>query len=48
VRKVTADDVLVAARTYLRPENRTTGVLIPDPPVAKPSGAEQLPKGTIN
>src|SRR5215470_3918901 len=48
VRKVTADDVLVAARTYLRPENRTTGVLIPDPPVAKPGGAEQLPKGTIN
>jgi zinc protease len=48
VRAVTPDDVLRAARTYLRAENRTTGVLIPDPPVRGPSGADQIPKGMIN
>jgi len=48
VRAVTAADVLRAARTYLRPENRTTAVLVPDPPVAAPTGADRVPKGMIN
>jgi zinc protease len=47
VRAVTADDVWRAAHTYLRPDNRTTAVLTPDPPVTKPSGAEAMPKGQI-
>jgi zinc protease len=48
VRAVTADDVLRVARTYLRPTNRTTAVLIPDPPVAGPSAPQPLPRGAIN
>jgi zinc protease len=48
VREVTADDVWRAARVYLQPDNRTTAVLIPDPPVAHPTGAERIPKGAIN
>ncbi|MGH7789728.1 MAG: M16 family metallopeptidase [Candidatus Binatia bacterium] len=48
VRAVTAADVLRVARTYLRPENRTTGVLVPDPPVAGPGGADPLPQGAVN
>jgi zinc protease len=48
LRAVTADDVVRVARTYLRPENRTTGVLIPDPPVSSPSGADALPQGAIH
>jgi zinc protease len=48
IRAVTVDDVLRVARTYLRADNRTTGVLIPDPPVQAPRGADQIPKGMIN
>jgi zinc protease len=48
VRKVTADDVRNAARTYLNAENRTTAVLIPDPPVSAPTGAEPMPQGAIH
>ena len=48
VRAVTADDVVRVARAYLRAENRTTGVLIPDPPVSKPSAAEAIPQGAIH
>ena len=47
VRGVTADDVWRAAHTYLRPDNRTTAVLTPDPPVTKPTGAEAMPRGQI-
>jgi zinc protease len=48
VRAVTADDVVRVARAYLRAENRTTGVLIPDPPVSKPGAAEAIPQGAIH
>ncbi len=48
VRAVTGADVLRVARTHLRPENRTTAVLIPDPPVSKPTGADQPPTGAIH
>jgi zinc protease len=48
IRAVTADDIVRVARSYLRPENRTTGVLIPDPAVSKPGAPEQLPSGTIH
>jgi zinc protease len=48
VRAVTADDVVRVARAYLRAENRTTSVLIPDPPVSAPTGAEAIPQGSIH
>jgi zinc protease len=48
IRAVTADDVVRVAGAYLRAENRTTGVLIPDPPVSKPSAAEAIPQGAIH
>jgi zinc protease len=48
VRAVTADDVVRVAHAYLRAENRTTSVLIPDPPVSRPSGAEAIPQGAIH
>jgi zinc protease len=47
VRAVTAADVLRVARSYLREENRTTGVLIPDPPVSAPGMPEQAPAGGV-
>jgi zinc protease len=47
VRAVTAADVLRVANTYLRPENRTTAVLIPDPPVSALPGADHVPSGPI-
>ena len=48
VRAVTAADVLRVAQTYLRPTNRTTAVLIPDPPVSGPSAPQAHPHGAIN
>jgi len=48
IRAVTADDVARVARTYLNRDNRTVGVLIPDPPVSKPGGADQVPHGPIS
>lgn len=48
VRAVTADDVWRAARIYLQPDNRTTAVLIPDPPVTHPTGSDQAPRGAVN
>ncbi|MDX2170696.1 MAG: pitrilysin family protein [Deltaproteobacteria bacterium] len=47
VRAVTAADVQRVAQTYLRPENRTTAVLIPDPPVAGPVGGPP-PSGPLH
>jgi zinc protease len=47
IRAVTADDVQRVANTYLREENRTTAVLIPDPPVAA-GPPEQAPSGGIH
>lgn len=47
VRAVTAADVQRVANTYLRPENRTTAVLIPDPPVAAPIGGAP-PSGPLH
>ena len=48
VRAVTAADVLRVAQAYLRPTNRTTAVLIPDPPVSGPSAPQAHPHGAIN
>ena len=48
VRAVTGADVLRVARTYLRPENRTTAVLVPDPPVAGPLGAAGAPSDSLH
>jgi zinc protease len=48
VRAVTADDVWRVARIYLQPDNRTTAVLIPDPPVTHPTGSDQAPRGAVN
>ena len=48
VRAVTAADVLRVAQTYLRSTNRTTAVLIPDPPVSGPSAPQAHPHGAIN
>jgi zinc protease len=48
IRAITADDIVRVAHTYLRPENRTTGVLIPDPPVSRPGGADELPSGSVH
>ena len=48
VRAVTAADVLRVAQAYLRPTNRTTAVLIPDPPVSGPSAPQGPPHGAIN
>jgi hypothetical protein len=48
VRAVTADDVLRVAQTYLRSTNRTTAVLVPDPPVSGPSAPQAAPHGAIN
>jgi zinc protease len=48
VRAVTAADVMRAARTYLGRDNRTTAVLVPDPPVRKPTGADQVPHGPVS
>ena len=48
VRAVTAADVLRVAQTYLRSTNRTTAVLIPDPPVSGPSAPQGPPHGAIN
>jgi zinc protease len=47
IRAVTAADVQRVANTYLRPENRTTAVLIPDPPVAGPVGGAP-PSGPLH
>ncbi|MBX3025325.1 insulinase family protein [bacterium] len=38
VRAVTAEDVRRVAQTYLSPTNRTTAVLIPNPPIEGPAG----------
>ncbi len=48
IRAVTAEDVRRVANTYLDAKNRTVGVLIPDPPVGKPGGADQVPHGPIS
>jgi len=48
IRAVTAADVQRVAGKYLRAENRTTAVLIPDPAQPKPTGADQIPHGAIN
>jgi zinc protease len=48
VRAVTAADVQRAASIYLKPENRTTGVLVPHPVAEGPVGAETVPMGPIH
>ena len=48
VRKVTAADVRRVANTYLRTENRTTAVLIPDPPIAGPLPGAAPPGGPLH
>lgn len=47
VRAVTPADVRRVARAYLSSENRTTAVLIPDPPVAGGPG-DAVPMGPMN
>lgn len=48
VRAVTPADVRRVARAYLSAENRTTGVLIPEPPVAGVPAPEAPPLGAID
>lgn len=48
VRKVTAADVQRVATVYLRAENRTTAVLIPDPPIAGPLPGAAPPSGPLH
>lgn len=45
IRRVTAEDIMRVARHYLKPENRTVGLLVPLPPQNnKPVSPEQRPK----
>jgi zinc protease len=48
VRAVTAADVRRVARTYLVPANRTTAVLVPNPPVEGPLGGPPSIAGGID
>ncbi|MEO8603017.1 MAG: pitrilysin family protein [bacterium] len=48
VRKVTAEDVMRVATTYLRADNRTTAVLIPDPPISGPLPGAAPPSGPLH
>lgn len=48
VRAVTPDDVRRVAQAYLAPTNRTTAVLIPNPPIEGPAGGPPPSLGGIN
>ncbi len=48
VRGVGAADVQRAASIYLKPENRTTGVLVPYPVASGPGAPEALPMGPMH
>lgn len=48
VRAVTADDVRRIAQAYLAPTNRTTAVLIPNPPIEGGAGGTPPSAGGIN
>ena len=48
VRAVTAEDVRRVAQAYLAPTNRTTAVLIPNPPIEGPVGGPPPSLGGIN
>ncbi|HSP96546.1 MAG TPA: pitrilysin family protein [Candidatus Dormibacteraeota bacterium] len=48
VRAVSADDIRRVAQAYLSPTNRTTAVLIPNPPIEGPIGGAPPSAGGIN